>query len=63
MTRVPFACGKKNYQSWDHASNDAKVMRRKGYGAEAPYYCRRCQAWHVGSGEWVPKKRRGGARR
>lgn len=42
------ACGKKNYASWNHASHDAKAMRRKGLREEV-YYCRRCQSFHVGT--------------
>lgn len=42
-------CGKKIYRNWKHAESDAKVLRRKNDEPEAPYYCRHCQGWHVGS--------------
>lgn len=42
------SCGKKLYQSWRHAANDAKALRRKGH-PEQVYYCRKCQCWHVGA--------------
>lgn len=43
------SCHKKQYRSWQHASNDAKALRRKKSEPEQPYYCRKCQAYHVGA--------------
>lgn len=51
MKRVELAigdCGKKMYLTWEHASNDARALRRKG-GRTSVYHCRVCQAWHVGT--------------
>lgn len=41
-------CYKKRYIAWLHAKNDAKALRRKHARAQV-YYCRKCQAWHVGT--------------
>lgn len=44
------ACWKKQYQSWQHAANDLRDMRRKaerGRGMEV-YRCKECNAFHVG---------------
>ena len=43
------ACHKKPYRSWQHASNDAKALRRWKNEPERAYYCRKCQAFHVGA--------------
>lgn len=50
-------CGKKNYTTWKHAAFDARELRRKRNEPEKPYYCRKCQAWHVGA-DYVRKMRR-----
>ena len=47
-------CGKKRYTSWRHADNDARAMRRRHDEPERPYYCRKCQAWHVGANRLLP---------
>lgn len=46
---TPQACHKKAYRTWSHASNDAKALRRDKNIPEQPYYCRRCQCFHVGA--------------
>lgn len=42
-------CGKKIYRTWKHAESDARTLRRKTGLPEEPYYCRRCQGYHVGA--------------
>jgi hypothetical protein len=42
-------CHKKPYDSYTHATADAKSMRRKTHVAFNVYRCPVCHKWHVGS--------------
>jgi hypothetical protein len=43
-------CWKKPYQTWQHASFDAKRIREKiGERTAEPYVCRNCGQIHVGT--------------
>jgi hypothetical protein len=44
------ACGKKVYETFEHARWDCREVGRKhDEVAQQVYRCRECQAWHVGS--------------
>lgn len=43
--------GKKEYDSWDHASHDAEQVRRKYHRKKEIYPCRKCGKFHVGGGK------------
>jgi hypothetical protein len=62
-------CRKHGYETWDHASHDARVVGRKNrrQGEHCSVYkCKHCHKWHVGGGidalAYRPKHKRRGQR-
>jgi len=58
--KQPWQCtGKKKYLTWEHASNDARAIRRRLHGKKhmtaEPYRCKKCGFWHTGTREYLNK--------